>query len=462
MNPSDRSSLAEFLTLPEVLRFLLSRWRTIALVFFVSAAVSAVLSFFVPRTYQASSYIVVRPPRYTTELMPEAFSIQTYQQFIKNDAILEAVRLSAGLEDLRLEDVRQMVFSDVTREKYGTKVEFSPLIRLNALGKTPEQAARLADAWADELKARSNDLLDLGKGDTLAFIGKQYEDLNEKLVPAETALAQTRAQYEQRRKEIERTYETRASEFRARWNMGRFKEESDEMNRLVAEDKRNLTNVRIDLAAAREKLAVLDRRLTTQKPVVRLKKILSDDALLELAASRDAVASLSLTAEETNPVYEQISADLERMQVDVAHFEALEKALERDIEKIQTQADEVNKLHALKSREYSDIYLEKGLALEELAIEEQRELDALQRAVDKYRLTHKTLSEKAEAARMAKEEKPEVVRIASRAVAPTQPTRTSSRRFFVTSVTSVAICTAIAFMLLAQVLARMGSDPTEN
>ena len=141
---------------PDIVRFL-ARHKVLILVPAVVAAILTVLVVYlaVPAEYEASAVLVIVEPRFSSELKPPALSVQAYQNLLESDAILAEARrrLQAqgqlGKSDLlrRGREVETKIF--VSRRAEETSL--APMIQVVATGRTPAQAAAIANTWADSV-----------------------------------------------------------------------------------------------------------------------------------------------------------------------------------------------------------------------------------------------------------------------------------------------------------------------
>ena len=163
----------------------------------VGCAVLAALSAFAvtslqPPTYEASSIVMITEPRYQMEFDPRFQTADQWQPAYKafpelaaSDTVLQAVvqaytpSPAADIEDWRLGVLKPMAEA--------TSQGDPSLVKLQITCRCAEDAAGIANAWADQLAARGNDIYAEGEGN-VAFFETQAAQAETTLETAEQAL----------------------------------------------------------------------------------------------------------------------------------------------------------------------------------------------------------------------------------------------------------------------------------
>lgn len=169
-----------------------------------AGVIGGVIAFAMPERYEASAGLLLMPPPFKetkdelTSMIPKVLSVPDYEIMLKSDGVLsQAVKKvkeeAAGPkkdiwpeDDLALLDElsrvrgRMFVTTEVT-EKSVTVTKYSPVIVLTARAGTPEQAAHLAQAWADVSETLAMTLYDKGKTGLTDFMRSSFEDTREML-----------------------------------------------------------------------------------------------------------------------------------------------------------------------------------------------------------------------------------------------------------------------------------------
>lgn len=158
-------------------------WRTIAMAGAVAALVAAVFALVagVGRYRAAAVLVVARPdaalafdPRFSELAVDAGFpyrvaSPRTYAELARSDAVAAAARERlGGASAPSARDLRRRVRIEAAAE--GT------LITVEARGASPEDAARLANAWAEAFSAQMEAVLGPGTEATVAVARQEAED----------------------------------------------------------------------------------------------------------------------------------------------------------------------------------------------------------------------------------------------------------------------------------------------
>lgn len=274
------------ITLGEAIRFLIHHWAYMV----VPALAAAIITFlvvllFVPRTYESSAVLVIAEPRFASQLKPPALSVQAYQNLLESDAVIAETKNRLQLKGQlgksdplrRGDELETKIF--VSRRAEETSL--APLIQLVATGRTPEQAAAIANTWAAVFLERIRELTGDSTKTTVRFIDGQYPQTLDQLA----SLENTR---KVQQNEAQQHFDAAAD----RWDekMSTYKRESidllatyrSETRRLLEEfiSQRTLETRRVQLATMRKAYADVQAELGRVDLEVEQKKLL-------LAAARD-------------------------------------------------------------------------------------------------------------------------------------------------------------------------------
>lgn len=136
--------------LKDYIRMIKKRWKIILIIFLVSTITSGVVSFLLPKTYQASS--LIRIGRMRDTLLEEP---STTMEIFKTRSVLEKVAEGLGVP--------------VTEEKLGELAsrikmrEKSELLEIKGRGETPEEAVRLVNGVTTVLLQRHEQIFERAK-----------------------------------------------------------------------------------------------------------------------------------------------------------------------------------------------------------------------------------------------------------------------------------------------------------
>jgi uncharacterized protein involved in exopolysaccharide biosynthesis len=174
------------------IEILLRHWKWIAGLTLIAAIAGLVVSLLLPAVYEASAVVLVTQPRYQMQFDPrfEATNQWTpaYRAFptlATSDGVLQEIvdnhvpSPEANIEEWRLKGVRGMVKA--------TSGGDPSLVLLEVRSRSPEDAAAIANMWADILTRTGNELYG-GSEREVAFFEAQVSEAAQKLETAETAM----------------------------------------------------------------------------------------------------------------------------------------------------------------------------------------------------------------------------------------------------------------------------------
>lgn len=199
-------SLADFLRELWAKKFLLLSLSAIA------AVVAAVVSLTIPNIYQASSALIVRPPRNANPTAEEApvISVETLQTLTQSSETLwllfESLWSRRALPEWAENEpdmneafinFQRMVTTELqetqTRER-GDAVELLPILVLRVSAHEPETAALVANEWAGIVEAKAREIYTESVNTLDDYVSDMYDSSNEALLMAESGLAEKKIQ----------------------------------------------------------------------------------------------------------------------------------------------------------------------------------------------------------------------------------------------------------------------------
>ncbi|MFW6252078.1 MAG: GumC family protein [Halanaerobium sp.] len=142
-------------------------------------------TFMVEPVYQAKSTLLILPPRYTTSLEVESFSIDTYRNLATTDSIKQKVIDDLDLrnengERYSADQLDNMMNIEILASEESDNGD-APLIELRVKSKDPEMAAEIANAWAENFMDDSKEIRQNEVLEEATVIQEQFEDTEEKL-----------------------------------------------------------------------------------------------------------------------------------------------------------------------------------------------------------------------------------------------------------------------------------------
>jgi len=354
------------------------------------AVVAAVAAFGVTAlmapSYEASAVILITEPRYQMQFEPRFETVDQWQPAYKafpelatSDGVLGRVvedyvpSAEAGIEEWRLGALKRMVEASSEGDP--------SLVKLTVSCQSAEDAAALANVWAEKMVARGNEIYGEGEKDVI-FFQEQAAQAEDALERAEEALIAFQAR-------------DRASIVSAQ--LGSYRQTQSD----YLADQRAIAYLIQDIKGLRDQLA--------QQPNGQPASLGDDLTTLFLQVK-------AFNAEASTPIELQVNS-----------AESLSE--KSRTEQVAFLADLVGTLEA-KSATIEERLAEVEPRILDLQAELQTiqtEGERLQRAQTLARETYMTLSRKLEEARIAAQEENGVLQVGSRAAVPEKPAGPSKR-----------------------------------
>jgi polysaccharide biosynthesis transport protein len=359
---------------------LLKYWKWILGITVAAAAVALAVSFVLPPTYEATALVAVQAPQPVVNLDPRLQVLvlsqppqpasRAYLELAEGDGVLEALfsRLSPRPAEIQtLRDLRGMV-----KARAGTD---PGVVRLTVRARDPQEAARIANLWAETFVAHAN---------------RVYGASEEELRQLEGQLAQAEAELE--------AAERALIEFQARNPAGLLEAQLDSLRQKQRDylgAQRAIADILQDIRALQERLA----RQPEDRPAS------AADALVVLWLRIHA-----LTAPTFPSIQLQAGSAASPSGPSVREVRALLSDMARDLE---AKSAEIGP--RLKELEPQILQLQKQLQ------EIYTEQDRLTRRRDLAKETYTALARKVQETRLAVQGAQRTARLSSRAAAPEEP-----------------------------------------
>lgn len=365
--------------LRQYLEVVIRRWKLIVGLSLIAAVTAAVISFFVLQpTYEATAMVLITEPRYQLRFDPR---LETLSDIETNSKVYPSLALSDDLLRKVLEVLdpplpKVQGTLSALRGRISARAGADPsLLQLKARSEHPEQAAQIANTWAEEYVGYVNELYGRRSEDE-EFFTEQLDAAENALEAAEQALID---------------YEARNQQAILEARLGAKQEALNDY--LTAQHE--LTLVIQDAQVLRQQL---DRQPASAPAS------LGDDLvalLLELQAlSRDAELPLQLQVTGGGSLSNKTVEEQTNLLVDL----------------IAALRDRVTEIEAQVETLTADI-----LPLQEALQRAVTEKERLTRAQSVARSTFTTLANKVEEARIAAQDETGEVQLASRASVPANP-----------------------------------------
>ena len=372
--------MEEEIDLREYVEVLIRYWRWIVGLALVAAVTAFIVSLLLPPTYEASAVVIITQPRYQMQFDPRFEAVEEWTPAYKafptlaaSDGVLQSVLETytpspeAHIEEWTLETLSEMVEA--------TSEDTPSLVVLKVRSRSSEDAAAIANVWADRFATLGNSIYGETAEDVAFFEGQ--------VVQAEQALNEADAAL------IEFQARNQASIVNAQLKSCR-QTQADYLA-----DQRTIAYIVQDIQGLRDQLA--------QRPGDRPTSLADDLTALFLQVK-------AFNAQAAAPIQLQINSAESLSNKSLA-------------EQIVFLDDLVNILQA-KSSEIDERLAElepQILALQEQLQEINTESDRLARARDLARETYMALARKLEEARIAAQEENGVLQVGSYAAVPEEP-----------------------------------------
>lgn len=419
----DRVSLADYI------RVLWKRRWLIVLGTLGCTVTAFLVSHTLPKVYQATSTLILLPPRFSTEFRPEPMSVATYQTLLESDYIRAKVVEALRSKGLTREDDNDLG-ADLKAEILPGKERdqpYEPLIQLVVEAEDPEKAAGIANTWAEVFVVENQELNVLGKQGTLEFIEKQYPVTARSLVELERSLKNRETSYDQAllqlqnqwnerlldftteterlktqlltateemktafineterlRKEHEKETEQLRLEFLNRWKPDLLKEELKVKEEKLTQLENNILDIDLAIKTSRDTLEQIKKEIKSQPQYLVLSKAITDEALWE-RIGRDGSGSLpeqleqlKLRSELLNPVYQSLLERLTATQIEYDTTVPRREHLKSQLERVRKEIDQLKEVITDKDIELFALLKNRELELNTLLKNRELELNTL-------------------------------------------------------------------------------------
>jgi capsular polysaccharide biosynthesis protein len=367
-----------------------------SLVFGLATAVT--LYFAVPRSFEASSMLVVVTPKITSDLKPASLTVQGYQKLLESDAVIEETRrhlVEKGVlspkDTFRLkDDLETRIFVS----RYSENVMLAPMVQLIVRRPSAEQATAAANAWAEVFLVRARELMAISTASQVQFIDEQFLRSGERLSKRESERLTSAAAFGKRLNELTSQGDALVVELKAKTST-LIAEYETESKRSIA-DLAASTSVetrRSQLKAMRKayfdlqieqsnvtalhqqkklRAEALRQQLAKVETFITLRKAITDDALWRSLAGDGKeldwklLQEKSLLSQESNPIYRDLSGQLSQLEADTAALAPRSKQLSEELQAIGATIKETDNALRLDEVKLEKLTREREAGLEQL------------------------------------------------------------------------------------------------
>ncbi|MFI5166669.1 MAG: hypothetical protein ACHQQS_08625 [Thermoanaerobaculales bacterium] len=457
--------------------------RNYILVFGTALACGLLTAFiviaFVGHSYEASATLAIVPPRYSSELKPGTLTVKGYQTLLESDAVIAETKrrlVQKGLAKPDDEfDLGKELETRIFVARRAEEINLAPMLQVVARGETPEQAAAIANTWAQVFLERTQELMAGSTSSTVKFIEHEFPNARERLIELENTRLVTASTYQKNfehattawnEKVIAYNNETADLTAAYRSETRRLLEDYKSQHNLETRrvQLRSLRTAYADLQDEQARVSALLQQKQLQVDALRLQikqtaqfltleKAITDDALWQAVAvgkaeekGANSIDGRHLRTQEVNPVYTTIASNLSQTETDLnaltprAH--QLEQRLaemsvelnttdaglstdEAGLEKLQRERDAgLSRLEANRANDLDRLTRERQADLDGIKREWDTRLAQADRDIGQEKDLFADLAKKDSQALLAKAQQDvEDVRLGAPAVAPDRPQR---------------------------------------
>jgi capsular polysaccharide biosynthesis protein len=415
------------LKLADVVAFFRRNFRLVvgsALLFGLVTAI--VLLLVVRKKYEASATLVIVPPKLTSELKPGTLSVQSYQQILQSDAVLAETRKRLEQHGVHPDPKRfkigQALDTRIFVSRLREDVALAPMLEIVARGRSPEDAALIANTWADVFLARTRELIAGTTSSSVQFVEQEFPRARVSLAKAEDQRVGEADALQKRFDAAASRWDEKIAAFKAETADLEAKNKSETTRLLEGfSSERNLATRREQLRALRNaysdlqdeqarvnsalqqkqlQLAGLHKAMEKTPQFVSLQKAITNDALWRTVQDKGgnapdwkALQDKTLISQELNPVYSDLASRAASTEADVAALGPRAAQLTERLDALSGQmktmeianSNDESGLQELKNtREasFTDLDEKRSAQLAVLNRERQQELDGLKREMD--------------------------------------------------------------------------------
>jgi uncharacterized protein involved in exopolysaccharide biosynthesis len=411
------------LSFADIVAFFQRHWRLIFGTAFAAGLLTGlVVILFVPRSYEAAATLIIVPPKFASDLKPSTLTVQGYQQLLESDAVIaEARRRLVAKGQIDPDKVRdtfrigKALGTRIFASRRAEETVLAPMLQAVARGRSPEQAAEIANEWASVFLERTRQLMAGPTSATVELIDKQYpearsavEKLEQQRNEAQTGLQQrfddtvtkwddTITSYKNQTADLVATFRAETKRilesFSATKNLETRKVRLDAMRKAYADLQDEQTRVNSQLEQRKLELEAVRKQLAAAPQYLDVRKAITDDALWQtLAGAKDKnvnwseLQGRSLVSQQLNPMFEELSTRSSKVETDVFTLMPRAEQLKGEIARLSAELQRLNEEYGADASGLEKLKQERDAGLERLQEDRANGLGQLtrnkQRALD--------------------------------------------------------------------------------
>lgn len=396
-------SRSDEIDLREYINVIIKRKRMILGIFLISLVITAIFSLMQPKIYEAFALIMITPSRLQNTLSPTQISLEaeknidtgtyigqrptislpTHVELLKSSAVLERVIYRLKLID---EQGKYLTSVSLLGKLTIKETKETNILRLAAEDRKPAMAKEMANVWAQEYIAYSQELISGEVKGTGEFINNQFSIVQQNLFQSETKI----------------------KDFKDKYKLDLMRAELDMKKSKLNEYKKELMDIEVSLQTKQDSLRQLKKAIAKQDKFVIVSKAITDDALWQETMRQKSASTLNkkkLSSEQLNPIYQDLETRIVNAEIEINTLTPRIEYLHKSVSLNELEIDELEK--TINQREF--------------------ELTQLNRQVDLYKNTYNSLSAKMEEARITKAAQLGEIKLVSSALEPGLPIKPNRR-----------------------------------
>ena len=421
--PTDPGYQGGELSFADIVAFFRRHWRLIFGTAFAAGLVTGLfVILFVGRSYEAAATLIIVPPKFASDLKPSTLTVQGYQQLLESDAVIaEARKRLIARGALKTSDILRLgseINTKIFASRRTEETVLAPMLQAVARGGSAEQAAAIANEWASVFLERTRQLMAGPTSATVELIDKQYPEARSAVEKLEQQRNDAQAGLQQRfddsvtkwddtitayknqtadlvaayRAESRRTLEA----FSADKNLETRRIRLEAMRRAYGDLQDEQTRVNSQLEQRKLELEAVRKQLAAAPQYLEIHKAITDDALWQSLANAKGkkdqnvnwpeLQQRSLVSQELNPMYQELSTRLSKVETDVFTLMPRAEQLKREITNLGTDVRRLDQEYGPDVSGLEKLSEERDAGLEKLQEDRRNGLGELtrnkQRALD--------------------------------------------------------------------------------
>ena len=419
---SDRPGSPD-LALLHLVAFLRRHWLLILGTSVVTTLVTALfVRLFTDDTYEAVAVMVVAPAKFSSSLQPAALGVRDYRRLLESEGVLAetSIRLMekgtlADGSSIRVGQNLESRLPVSTLAARNQPARQGPLMETVARAGSPQEAADIANVWAEVFVEYSQKLMVDSTAPTIDLIETEFHRRRAELEDLGRARIDLSNEYQKKLDRVELGWLRRIRAATTRWesDLVDTRTETEELvARYQTETRRTIetyaeaqglslaTSVpaivptegalapgaELDPAVRLRQLVTLRIQLAQTPQMVLLEKTITDDALWQAAALGEMPASdletmagrTNLLTQEISPLHTELALGVSRLETSLVDERALRIASR--LETLQRERGAgLAKTMAARTFEFDQVQTAREIELADLTKQKRQEIEAMER-----------------------------------------------------------------------------------